>query len=155
MNKIIVLDTNILVLFVVGGTSLVYIEKHKRLSAYSREDFNLLVRIIRSADRIVTTPNILTEVSNLCRYIGEPACSEITRFLGSLIENTIIEKYVESKAAKKQSDFVRIGLTDAALIEALEQSFTLITDDFDLYKIASKRGFDVLNFTHIREAFLT
>ena len=60
-----ILDTNLLLLFVVGTTNLSYIEKHKRLKSFSVEDFELLLRAISGADAILLYPNTLTETSNL------------------------------------------------------------------------------------------
>jgi hypothetical protein len=154
MNRSFILDTNILVLFIVAGTSIDYIEKHKRLTKFTKTDFNLITNIIDRADKIYATPNILTEASSLVRQIGDPARSEITHFFKIVIEQLIDEKYIQSKVAAKRDEFPKLGLTDCALIEALEKSHTLITDDFDLYHTAIKHGYEAQNFEQIRGAFL-
>src|ERR1700674_3017507 len=67
---IIILDSNLLLLFIVGTASRDYISKHKRLQAYRDVDFTLLTQMLAAAPKIVLTPNTLTEVSNLARQIG-------------------------------------------------------------------------------------
>ena len=42
-----------------------------RLSKYSEDDYDLLIQVLRPFTRIITTPNILTEVSNLSNAIPE------------------------------------------------------------------------------------
>src|SRR3954451_20211345 len=42
----VILDSNLLVLFIVGKTSPGLIEKHRRLQAYSVSDFDLLIEFI-------------------------------------------------------------------------------------------------------------
>lgn len=62
----IVLDTNLLVLLIVGIASPTYIAIHKQLRAYSLQDFDLLTRLLETASRIIVTPNTLTEaVTNI------------------------------------------------------------------------------------------
>ena len=63
--KAVVLDANLLVLFVVGIASPSYIAKHKRLAAYTENDFALLTDLLSAAGSVIVTPNIVTETSNL------------------------------------------------------------------------------------------
>ena len=50
------------------------------------------------------------------------------------------------------SAFVRLGLTDAALLEIVTAGSPLVTVDLDLYLAALERNPDaVLNFTHLRQ----
>ena len=76
----VILDSNLLVLLVVGTTSRSYIGKHKRLRAYTDRDFVLLLEVLSAAQRIIVTPNTVTETSNLAGQIAEPARSRISRF---------------------------------------------------------------------------
>ena len=66
MNDVVIVDSNLLLLLIVGSASMSYIDKHKRLSgAYSIEDFSTLGKIISEFSEIVSIPHVLTEVSNL------------------------------------------------------------------------------------------
>jgi hypothetical protein len=88
MRKTIALDANLLVLLVVGLTQENYIATHKRLKEYTIDDYTLLTRLIAESAGLVTTPNALSEASNLLRQTGEPARSEILRRFRSLIQGT-------------------------------------------------------------------
>jgi hypothetical protein len=46
MSDVVVVDTNLLLLLVVGSASRNYVDKHKRLGDYSLDDFDLLVELI-------------------------------------------------------------------------------------------------------------
>jgi hypothetical protein len=147
-----VLDTNLLILLVVGGTSRAYIEKHKRLKSFTVKDFDLLTELLFRIESIITTPNVLTETSNLLAQIEEPVRSEIFNTFSKNIK-MIEEIYIDSKIASQQKEFTRLGLTDAALLVVLRDSAsTLITTDLGLYLAASDRGLKVINFNHYRDA---
>ncbi len=146
------IDTNLLVLLVVGETDKDLISKHRRTRAYRVEDYDLLVKLINDTDhQVFVTPNTLTEASNLLAQHGEPERSRIFGVLQTLIETTE-EKAVESRAATRNSHFKRLGLTDAALLEVVSASNPLVTVDLDLYLAASeKEAGAAYNFTHYRD----
>jgi hypothetical protein len=60
------------------------------------------------------------------------------------------ERFIESRVAASQSEFLRLGLTDAALLQAADEPATLLTADVDLYLAAVKRGFKAENFNYLR-----
>jgi hypothetical protein len=113
------------------------------------DDFILLQQILSGATEIVVTPNILTETSNLAGYIREPARGEIYLALRSFIAQVVEEKYVESKEVVARNEFVRIGLTDCAILQ-LPKSCIVLTSDLDLYLTALEAGFQAENFNHLR-----
>jgi len=145
----LIIDTQLLLLFVVGMTKRSYITKHKRLHAYSEADFDLLKEEIAPYDAIVVTPNTLTETSNLLGYIQEPMRSEVFAVFGAFIRH-VDERYVESRALCGDRAFMTLGLTDAALLEISRDHDILLTADLGLYLAGAKNG--AVNFNHIREA---
>lgn len=149
----ILLDTNLLVLFVVGTASRVYIEKHKRLTEFTVEDYDALLKIISAASAILVTPNTLTETSNLAAYIGEPARSHVLEIFRCVIESTQ-ETYVPSHKASAHKDFVRLGLTDASLINISSEDTTVLTTDLGLYLAVLEKGMPAINFNHVRDQYL-
>lgn len=152
-TSIITLDANLLVLFVVGAADREYIGKHKRLRAFSVEDFDLLVKMMADASNVVVTPNTLTETSNLIGQIGGPARDKIYLSLKILVKKCS-EVYIASSSGSDREEFVRLGLTDAVLLELSDPDTTLITTDLDLYIAAAKLGKKVINFNHYRDAVL-
>jgi hypothetical protein len=147
----IVLDTQLLVLLVVGIVSPGYIGKHKRLRAYDIANYSLLAARLAPPVEIIVTPNVLTEASNIASQIADPARqlirSALTRLFG-----VVTERYVQSEVAARRPEFLRLGLTDAALLTTTGDDEVLLTGDIDLYLAASYRGIKVENFNHSRES---
>ena len=147
----IAVDTNLLLLLVVGSASRSHIARHKRLRAYSIEDFDFLLEILRNTDEIVATPNAWTEVSNLAGFgLVDPIRSEVFAALANLI-NKLHERYRTSSSASEEPEFARLGLTDCAWLESSGSNTILLTDDLQLYLAACHRGMNAFNFTHLRE----
>ncbi len=148
----VALDSNLLLLFIVGSTSRDYIAKHKRLKAYAESDFDLLLERLGVVSSILLTPNTLTETSNLIDHIGEPARSHIYRTLNALLSlPESVEEYVPSKHAASLPELPRLGLTDCVLLRLCEEGVPLITADLSLFLAAVSRGAAALNFNHIRD----
>lgn len=61
----VLVDTNLMVLLLVGRAHKRRIREHKRTSDYTVRDYDLLEQLIAEFQRIVTTPHVLTEISNL------------------------------------------------------------------------------------------
>ena len=144
----IYIDTNLLMLLVVGATGKHLIAKHARLEIFEIEDYERLLGFVEKIGHILVTPNILTEASNLLGQHGEPERSRIFGTLRAIIERAE-EVFVDSEAASGNSKFIRLGLTDAALMEVVSRSNPLITTDLDLYLAASAVDGDAaFNFFH-------
>lgn len=145
-----ILDSNLLVLLVVGSESRDLISRHRRLEHYSAEDYDILLELLKDADQLLVTPNTLTEASNLIRQRGEPERSLLMRRLQFLIHGSK-EIVVASVDASSHEKFERLGLTDAALLEIACSDTPLLTVDFDLYLAALESGEErAVNFTHYR-----
>lgn len=147
----VLLDAQLLVLLVVGGTSRRYIARHKRLDHYTAADFDALIGLVHPLDRLVVTPNVLSEASNLLRHIREPARTEIFGVFREFIQSTS-ETYVPSGAAATHPAFLRLGLADVVCLSAEVADVGLLTADNELYLAALRGGRDVLNFWHLRQA---
>ena len=148
--KGIFIDANLLVLLVVGATDQELIAKHRRLRRFMVEDYERLIGIIRQAGQVFLTPNTLTEASNLLAQHPNPERSRFFAVLRRII-GTNEEIIVESKTASRNNAFVRLGLTDAALLEVISEETPLVTVDLDLFVAAFAEGqVAALNFTHLQ-----
>jgi hypothetical protein len=145
----LLVDTNLLLLLVVGAFAPGQIERFKRTRAYSVDDYVLLTGFVRGFDQMLATPNILTEVSNLAGQLAEPARSGALRALGTLALK-IEEQYLASRTLVAEADFLRFGLTDVAILIAARGRVAVITDDLPLYVRLASLGLDVTNFHHLR-----
>lgn len=143
-------DANLLVLLVVGSVGRELIEKHRRLREYSAEDYEILIKLLNRVERVYVTPNTLTETSNLLAQHREPERSRFFDRLRFFIQKSK-EVIVASEVASSNSAFNRLGLTDAALLEAVSPETPLVTADLKLYLAATAGGQEVaLNFSHYR-----
>jgi len=151
MARSVVLDANLLVLLVAGHTDRSLIERHKNLSAYDADGFDLLLETLAEYSQVVLTPNTLTEASNLLRQIGNPDRLRVTVMLGHLIQEHD-ERYIVSKDAAVEKTFGRLGLTDAALLVVAREHGSLLSADNALYLAASTEGIAAFNFAHLYDA---
>lgn len=148
------LDANLMLLLVIGSADRTYIENFSRTRRYTENDFIALSRILRRFRVIHTTPNILTEASNLMNRIDDKNKSKVYGILSKYI-TVFGEHYVPSVKAGVDSRFPKFGLTDVCILLLVQQSeLLLITDDFPLAGLVQKRGYDVINFNHVRESLL-
>lgn len=144
------LDANLLVLLVVGATDTSLIARHRRLQAFDALDYERLVDLLVNYQQVLVTPNTLTETSNLLSQHGEPQRSRFFDTFRSLIEINK-EIVVTSLEASRNASFNRLGLTDAALLEALTPETPLVTVDLNLYVAAlAKAPTAAINFTHLQ-----
>ena len=145
------IDASLLELLVVGSVGRDLIAKQRRLrGAFTAEDYDILVDLVGPVDRVFVTPNTLTETSNLLAHHAEPERSQLFEKLRTLIQESE-EIVVGSEDASSNSAFVRLGLTDAALLELVTKESPLLTAALDRYLAALAKGNEAaVNFTHHR-----
>ena len=147
MRRAVAIDTNFLVLLVVGLTSSEYIRRHRRLTpVYNSTHFELIRRLLVQAPQVICTSHILAEGSNLLRQTGEPMRSEIMTTYSRFIQSAE-EPIIPAREAAQSSSFIRLGLTDAALLTLDPKEVRLLTVDHELHIACSERGFEVVNLT--------
>lgn len=143
-------DSNLLVLLVVGNVGRDLIRKHKRLQAFTVEDYHTLKHLLGSVDQVFVTPNTLTETSNLLAQHREPDRSRFFDMLHHVIQ-TSREVVVTGADASSHNAFNRLGITDAALLEIVSARTPVVTVDIDLYLAAWAQAPETaLNFAHLR-----
>lgn len=145
----VLIDSNIVLLYVVGGTDPQMIAQHKRTQSFRIDDFHLLDEFLARFHRKVTTPSILTEVSNLAGQIGEPLRSRCLQRLRQEIEE-LHEHFDPSVSIAADELFPAIGLTDCAIKWAAQTGYLVLTDDFRLTNRLTSLKIDAINFNHLR-----
>ena len=156
-----IIDANLLLVYVVGHTDRQLLSRHHHTKQYV-EDFPLVQRVIEHFASIYTTPNILTEVSNLGGkdwggkdwggkdWGGKDWGGKVLLVLAALVRR-LDEQYCPSGAACDDPAFHKLGLTDAGLC-VLARDRLVVTTDFNLHLVLRHRGFDAINFNHLRQA---
>ncbi len=150
-SKGIIPDSNLLLLYFIGRYQCELIPRFKRTAKYSTEDFRLLSSILRFFNIVFTTPNILTEVSNLSNQLDDKVRPEYYESFKDYVQ-IINEEYYPSRDVSRIKEFNKLGLTDSTIIKAAAGRFLVLTDDFRLYSILWKLGIDAINMNHIRAA---
>lgn len=144
------LDSSIILLFVVGRVDVGLIGKHGRTKEFTVEGYHRLCDILSEASALVT-PNTLTEASNLLGQYGEPVRSDLLRMLRKLIMESEEKEVSSSTASQNEGNFLKLGLTDVVLLEAVSPKAPLLTVDRELFGIANKKKGEgaAINFTHL------
>jgi rRNA-processing protein FCF1 len=147
----LLVDSNLLVLLVVGRVNPDRIARFKRTCQFSRQDYDLLRAFVSSFESLYTLTHIMAEVSNLCDLTGQErllARRVMTEMLCRLNEPSI-----PSRQAAEEVGFIKLGLTDAAIIAASrEHKCSVLTSDFALYQTLWRAGLPAINFAHLQEA---
>jgi hypothetical protein len=87
----------------------------------------------------------------LIAQTAESVASSLRITLSELLK-TQREEFEPSFDVIKHNSFLRLGLTDSAIMRLVEKNIPLITVDLDLYLAAVKHHSNVFNFTHLRQA---
>lgn len=160
MNGTLIVDTNLLLLIVVGSVDRALVENHKRLKDFTAKDYDFLSgTIVPLFEKLVIVPNVLTEVANLSRHVGlqvrqRDAARLILQGIRNLAESAT-EVYVPSSVAVQCPEFLELGLTDAVLLtlstlDTEGDEPTLLTVDEELFDRALSNGYSVLDYTQLR-----
>jgi hypothetical protein len=145
----ILVDSNLLLLLLVGVCDRSLIARCKRLNAYTQGDFDLLLEFCGRFRQIVTTPHLLTEVSNLFEK-NEPRILKI--FFTFLSQHVFKLDEVSEKSSTlvQHKHFTHFGLADSAVAQACDGGLLILTDDLRLYDALARHGADAVNFNHLR-----
>ena len=145
--KRIFLDTNLLVLWIAGNLDSSRIG-NRRLKEFESDHLTILNDIVKQYKKHVSTPNILTEASNLIGSGRQELCKNGANALGIYIE-FLDEIYVPSKEILSQPFYQSLGLADSSLIELAKNGDYVITADGQLYGRMAHLRVDVDNFWHL------
>lgn len=150
----VLIDTNLLVLYSIGLYDKNRIEQHKRTRTYTPEDFDLLVRFANLFKKVITTPNILTEVSNLLEgtaYQYGPVLSHLPQYI-QVIEEIYFPSHSTIQATHHH--FFKFGLSDMVSFELAKQRYLVLTDDLDFCSFLQSNNLPALNFNNLRTSFI-
>lgn len=152
----ILVDTNVLLLYLFGRYLPAAVGHRKRLEHYSLDDADLIIQFLCRFGRVLTTQHVLAETSNLARQvISGRQQLELSLNLHPLFCLDTPASFQSRDVDGQAIDagvFARLGLTDAGLVSLVSADTLLLTDDLGLYAAAVTAGGDAINFTHMREA---
>ena len=144
----LLIDTNLLLLLLVGRYDPRRVSSFKRTMKYSRREFGLMQEYVSRFKTLWTTPQILTETDNLGRQLGSHEHKAFAAHVRGFIRDGS-EAIINSKQAAEHEVFPRLGYCDTTTL-LKSKDCLLISDDLPLYLAVTGAGCDVINFNHIR-----
>lgn len=150
----ILVDTNLLLVYFVGlydsvsGYRVIDSFKHTR-GKYNTGDFERLSALIEQFHSQITTPHILTEVSNMLGQLIDPARETCFGLMREIIPS-LEERSVAARDMSRDAMFVKFGVADSGIRGAALEPCLVLTDDFPLSGYLDKIGVDVLNYQHVK-----
>lgn len=145
----VIIDTQLLLLLWVGSFDRSLVGRFKRIKKYEESDFDLLVDVITRCPRLVTTPNVLTEVCNLAGQLPEETAEEFRNEFRLAVKK-LDERLLRSEEVVEDKAFLRLGLADGTIINLARQKMLVLTDDLPLYAQLVEENLPAINFTHLR-----
>lgn len=140
----VLIDTNLTLLFIVGTFDINLVRNFKRTSMFSKNDFERVYKFIDYFDQKITTPHILTEVSD---FIDNR--QGLQTLLKGYIENSK-EVFLESSDLSKKETFLKFGLADTSVTYSAKDDYLIFTDDRRLYGFLENSKIDAVNLDQIR-----
>ena len=148
--KGVLVDANLLILFLIGTVNKQRISEFKRTQDFTIEDFDLLQRLIAWFGRLYATPHVLSQVSDLADLPGKEL-HKIRHLFRLVVEQHIDESYDPSRVLVADPVFEIHGLADAAIATVGGRGVLVLTADVKLQLALQRRGTDALNFYHVRQ----
>ena len=143
-RKGILVDTSLLLLYIVGSIEPAMIRGISRVSSYSEDDFLRISKFISAFDKRITTPHLLTQVTDL---LGNR--NELNVAISGYIASTV-EHFTISADLCKTASFPAFGLADAAVVSEVSGRYLILTDDGPLYGYLVNSGIDAVNLNQIQ-----
>ena len=145
----ILLDTNLLVLLIVGLYDKKLIGKHKRTNTFVIEDFDLLTRLLNNYNSLWVTSHCLAEVSNLLKQTNHQTAKELLVVLSNFLSDKN-ESHINKSILFKNDTFMHLGVADTGIVIKSKRVSCVFTVDVDLYRKIFDNGGKVVNFNHLR-----
>lgn len=151
----VLVDTNLLLVYFIGlhdtatGYTLINTFRYTK-GTYRSEDFDVLLAFLQDFRAVVTTPHILTEVSNsITGGLTDPARDLC---LG-LIQKTVPffeEHHIPAKDLIREDQFRTYGVTDMSILRTATEQYLVLTDDYRLSGYLHQIGIDTLSLPEIK-----
>jgi len=144
-RKRLLLDTNLLLLWLVARTNPRVLFEFKRVQNFTYSDIVLLREIAARYGEHVTTPHLLSETSNFVEQAPSHRREMLTAELRDYIHETH-EVYHPAILLSDSPQFVTFGLSDSALFE-LGSDVVAVTTDYHLATAIATAGGDSIYFS--------
>jgi hypothetical protein len=144
--KGILVDTNLMLLVLVGQYNVSRIATFKRTKKYTPRIYEIVIQVISQFKKRLTTPQIMTEVDNLSRNLRTDEWQSISGALNELIP-TYAEVATPTAILSLHRLHSAIGLTDRSIMNVPD--VLVFTDDLPLYHRLETLGRGAINLGHL------
>lgn len=144
----ILLDTNLMLLYIVGSYDINLIGKYKRTDIFLKEDYQIISSLLTKFSTRVTTPHILTEVSNLTENLFQRKDKDFAAHFQKILPH-YHEQYETSTNLSHLPAFRKFGLADSSVMEVAQQGYMVLSIDVSLCSYLSNMGLPAINYNHI------
>lgn len=134
---------------VAGTVNPAILGKHRRLQEYAPSDFGVVANELAKRQGLLILPNVATQASDLLSQTDQTTARILRSTLAHVLQQHR-EHYVPSAQAAQRSEHILLGLTDAAILQALGPGITLLTSDFALHGKAVALRLMSVNINHLR-----
>ncbi len=151
--KGMLLDTNLLVIYIVAIVDRNLIGKVKRTENFLPEDALFLFNYLPRFAHRFTTPGIWAEASNLLAPFFKTLSKTARQSLQISLRDEIAvldEQYVPAKAVAHDEQLLNYGFTDLAIACLAQNQMVVLTADFPLVVLLQKRNLPCVNFNTLR-----
>jgi len=151
----VLVDTNLLLLLIVGTVAPDRIGSVSRTEEFDQSDFEVLTELLRPYRFTVTTPHVLSQTSDL---LGQGVTGELEDALRLQLHQISVithERFVTARKLCNDTLARPYGLADAGVIEAARHGCTVLSTDARLCNELKRRGLEAKNFNHLRYGQIT
>ena len=152
MNSVLI-DTNLLVLLIVGATDKSLIDRHRRTKEFMTRDFDELCGLLDDFDEFWITSHCLAETSNLLKHTNDRRVRGLLSTLATFCSQAR-ESHLPKDQVLTDRNYPRLGVADTGFVQKSKRVNLSITVDVQLYEAISRLGRNVVNFNHVRAAYL-
>jgi hypothetical protein len=138
------IDTNALVVLILGTIDERLISSHRRTSIYEVQDYLDLVQTVGELSQLVVLPNVWTETDNLLNGSLPRRKWEYISIVKQVVANST-ERFLSTQTAVDSAEFFTLGITDSLLLHYGTQCDLLITSDSALSDLAIAKGIKVFD----------
>lgn len=150
LPRSVLIDTNILLLLMVGAADKGAIARFKRTrQRFTSDDFDIATNFLSQFNRMATTASILTETSNLAFQLESPFLHDVLLRFANWVD-VLEEKYLPGREIVADPAFRKFGFTDAGISALRSSEYLVLTDDLPLAQFLESANVPVFNFNHIR-----
>ena len=152
-NRGLLLDTSPLLLLYLGLYAPEQIERFPRTRSegFTRKDYEFILTFAGGFNRLITTPHILTEVSNFLGQLhGHVRDGCFEAFARHVTEVTTHEQLPTAEKLARKAEFVPFGITDTSIAEVAAETYLVLTTDARLNTHLARQGIASLNYNNFR-----